>query len=111
MTRKDLQGKTKEELIDIVERIYSSPYLGIYFSIQNQLDKLAKEIEYAPITIEERTFDSFLKWGEKSLVIADNLQAIIAKIDSDTLTAEKDKRLKAKTGSPESFRRNKDGED
>lgn len=110
MTRKDLQGKTKDELIEIVEKIYQSPYLGIYFSIQSQLDKLATEIEGAPITIEEKTFDSFLKWGEKSLIIADNLQSILAKIDVDILVAEKEKRLQAKSGSPEAFRRNKDGQ-
>jgi hypothetical protein len=105
MTRKDLQGKTKEELIDIVESLYSSPYIEVYFSVKAQTDKLAKKIEDAEINFLEDTapFKNFILWSKESLTIMDNLEKILSKIDRDILAKAKEKRLAAPETSLESY--------
>lgn len=104
MTLDEIKSKSKEELEQIVYSIHQSPYLNVYFSIKGQLDKLAKEIENAPITIEEpKLFDSFLKWTEKSLTATNNLQEILEKIDREVLLKAKEERLSATETSVESY--------
>lgn len=106
MKAEEIDGLTEEEAKDRLKKFYQSPYIAPYFSVAKQLEKLSEEIENADISIEEKTFDSFIKWGEKSLIISDNLQVIQSKIDADVLAGEKEKRLSAKSGSVESRRRN-----
>lgn len=105
MTRKDLQSKSKDELIDMVESLYNSPYVEVYFSIKSQADRLAKAIEKADIDFLEDTapFKNFITWSKESLGIMDNLEKILSKIDRDILLKEKEKRLAAEETSVESY--------
>lgn len=103
MKHKDLESKSKEELIQLLNDFYSSPYINVYFSIKKQLDKLAHTIESATIDVDEKSFDSFIKWGEKSLIIADNVEGLLAKMDASILREETEKRLRAEEGTIESY--------
>lgn len=106
MKAEDIDNLSEREAKERLKRIYESPYIKPFFSIQNQLDNLSTEIENATIKIDEKTFDSFIKWGEKSMIIADNLQTMLSRIDSEILEQEKEKRLSAKKGSVEARRKN-----
>jgi hypothetical protein len=105
MKRKDLSSKSKEELIDIIEQFYNSPYVDIYFSIKKQVKKLSSEIEKTTIDFKEDSapFKNFMQWGKESLNLANNLQEILSKIDSDILVEEQKKRASAGEGTVEDY--------
>lgn len=103
LTEKEIRSKSKKELEDILIDIYQSPYAGIYFSIKSQLDRLSKEIEEAEISLESKSYDNFMKWTEKSLTAAQNMDGLLGLIDPDILRREREKRLEADDYSPEAF--------
>ena len=105
MKRKDLSSKSKEELIDIIEQFYNSPYVDIYFSIKRQIRRLANEIEKTKIDFKEDSapFKNFMQWGKESLTLANNLQEILSKIDKEILVEEQKKRTDAEPTTVESY--------
>jgi hypothetical protein len=103
MTQKEIKSKSKQELEEILIDIYASPYIPIYFSIKDQLKKLAEEIEGATINLGSKDYDHFLKWGEKAPVIAEGLKNILSKIDPATLREEQKRKASAEDTSVESY--------
>jgi hypothetical protein len=105
MKTEDLQKKSKEELIDIVENFYGSPFVNIYFSVKTQADKLSKQIEEADIDFKDDSapFKNFVLWSKESLTILDNIEKILAKIDKDILIKAQEKRVSAEDTTPESY--------
>lgn len=106
MKAEDIDKLSEAEAKDMLREFFRSPYIRPYLSLQTQLDKLSLEIEKADIEIGEKTFDSFIKWGEKAVTIADNIMTLRSKIDTSELLKEKRERTKAKEGTPEAMRRN-----
>jgi len=91
----DLKNKSKEELINILEDVYKIPYFNIYFSYRDKLDALSTQINNLQIDIsgsDDKSFDNFVKLGDKMPKIIEMLEIIRSKIKPEDLEIEDKKR-------------------
>lgn len=108
MKAEEIDLLSEVEAKGLLKEFYNSPYCDVYFSIKNQIKKLSKEIEDTDIDFKEDSapFKNFILWSKESLTVANNLEQILSKIDSNVLIEQKKKRLQAREGSIESRTRN-----
>lgn len=101
----DIDRLTEKEAKSILKDFYNSPYCDIYFSIKTQISKLSKEIESTDIDFKEDSapFKNFIIWGKESMNLTNNLENILAKIDTTILREQEAQRLSAEEGSLESY--------
>ena len=105
MKAEQIDKLTEKEAKNLLKEFYNSPYCDVYFSIKNQIRKLAKEIEKAEIDFKEDSapFKNFVTWSKESLTITSNLEQILSKIDKSILKEQQEERVKAVAGSVESY--------
>ena len=74
-------------------------------AIKSQISKLSKEIENTDIDFKEDSapFKNFIIWGKESMNLTNNLENILAKIDTTILREQEKQRVSAKEGSLESY--------
>lgn len=109
MKAKEIDSLTEREAKELLKEFYNSPYIGIYFSIKTQVDRLAKDIETTSIDFKEDSapFKNFMTWTKESLTVTTNLEQILSKIDKTILSEQLERRTKAEDGSVESYIRKK----
>lgn len=103
--RKLFELMNKEELINELLKFYSNPNIGIYLSIETQLNNLSKLIKSHTFSINGKDFENFLKWAEKSPVIANSLSELRKLLDPAELVKERDKKAEAKPATVEHYLR------
>lgn len=105
MKAEDIDNLTENEAKELLKEFYNSPYIGIYFSMKTQIEKLSKDIEKSSIDFKEDSapFKNFISWSKESLTITSNLEQILAKIDKTILKEQQERRTKAEDGSVESY--------
>jgi hypothetical protein len=105
MKAEQIDSLSELEAKELLKEFYNSPYIGIYFSMKTQVEKLSKEIEKAEIDFKEDSapFKNFITWGKEALTLTSNIEQILAKIDKTILKEQQDRRTKAEEGSVESY--------
>ena len=105
MKAEEIDNLTESEAKELLKEFYNSPYIGIYFSMKTQIEKLSKEIEKAKIDFKEDSapFKNFITWGKEALTMINNLDQILAKIDKAILKEQQERRTQAEDGSVESY--------
>jgi hypothetical protein len=105
MKAQDIDKLSEQKAKSILKDFYNSPYCDIYFSIKSQISKLSKEIENTDIDFKEDSapFKNFIIWGKESMNLTNNLENILAKIDTTILREQEKQRVSAKEGSLESY--------
>lgn len=105
MTEDEIKKLSKGELIEKLIEVYSSPYYDVYTATKTQLLNLASEIKNAKIKFsdDDKTFDAFIKWGEKVEKITDSLESIMKKMNKDEIKRAEDEVKKTRHLSPEVF--------
>lgn len=101
----DIDNLSEEEAKELLKEFYNSPYIGIYFSMKTQIDRLSKDIEKTKIDFKEDSapFKNFITWGKESLTMINNLDEVLSKIDKTILKEQQERRTKAEDGSLESY--------
>jgi hypothetical protein len=105
MTVEEIDKLSASEARGLLKTIYNSPYINIYFSLKNQMDKLSKEIEASDIDFKQdgASFKNFIAWGKDALTITNNLEQILSKIDVSALKEQEQIRTRAEVGTVESY--------
>ena len=108
MTVEEIKAMTPEEMERKLILIYSKPtVLSNYLTIQEKIENINKQFSNGHIDVfsdkDDAAFDRFLKFSKMARDIEEDQLERLTLLDEDVLAAERDKRLKAKEGSLESF--------
>ena len=107
MTSKEIDKLTIKECKSIIKDFYKNPAINMYFSLVKQLDSISSQIEDLSIDVDDEEdgdkIDILFKWAEKGAKFYDTVKTLQKGIDLKTLREEKEKRLGAKTASPEFY--------
>lgn len=96
MTQKEIDRLSLKDCREIISNFYKDHNINMYFAISKQADKLMKEMEEAPVSLNDDNIRDIVAISEKMGKISEILDKIKAKIDTKTFLAEKKKRIEAK---------------